>query len=69
MLSLQFKILFIYLCLAVLNLGCCVQTFSSCGKRGILSSCNAWASHCSVFSCCGAWALGHMGSLVAAHWL
>ena len=24
---------------------------SSCGKRGLLSSCGAWASHCSGFSC------------------
>ena len=28
--------------------------FSSCGKRGRLSSCSAWASHCCAFSCCGA---------------
>ena len=25
--------------------------FSSCGKRDLLSSCGAWASHCSGFSC------------------
>lgn len=23
----------------------------------------AWASHCRGFSCCGAWALGHVGSV------
>ena len=24
------------------------------------STCRAWASHCNGFSCCGAWALGHV---------
>ena len=32
--------------------------FSSCGKQGLLSSCGVWASHCSGFSCCAAWAHG-----------
>ena len=27
----------------------------------LLSSCDAQVSHCSGFSCCGAWALGHVG--------
>ena len=35
--------------LPALGLCCCVQAFSSCG---------VWASHCSVFSCRRAWALG-----------
>ena len=35
--------------------------FSSCGKQGLLSSCNALASHCGGSSCGGAQALGHMG--------
>ena len=39
--------------------------FSSCGEQGLLASYRAWASHCSGFSR-GAWALGHMGSVVAA---
>ena len=39
--------------------------FSSFGKWGLLSSCGVWASCCSGFSCCGALALGHVGSLVA----
>ena len=43
--------------LAVLGLPCCTWTFSSCGERGLLSSCSAWASHCSDFLCCGAPAL------------
>ena len=33
------------------------SAFSSCSKRGLLSSCSAQASHCSGFFCCGAWAL------------
>ena len=32
---------------------------SSCGEQGLLSSCGG-------FSCCGTWALGCMGSVVAA---
>ena len=31
--------------------------------------CGAWASHCSGFSCCGAWALGARASVVVAHGL
>ena len=53
--------MFIYL-LTVLGLCCCVGFFSSCGEWGLLSSCGAWTSHCSDFSCYGAWALGHVGS-------
>ena len=34
-------------------------------KQGLLSSCGAWASYCSGFSC-GAQDLGHVGSAVAA---
>ena len=34
--------------------------FSSCGKQGLLSSCNAPASHCGGSSH-GAQALGHTG--------
>ena len=35
-------------------------------SRGLLSSCGAWASHCSGFSC-GAQALGAQASVTAAH--
>ena len=38
--------------LAVLSLRCCVQAFSSCGERGLLSSYGAWISHCGGFFCC-----------------
>ena len=50
----------IYFFLAVLDHHCCARAFSSCGDRGLLSSGGAWASHCSSFSGCGAWALGWM---------
>ena len=39
-----------------------------CGERGLVSSFTAWA-YCSGFSCCGARALGHMGSVVVVHGL
>ena len=51
-----FKI--IYLFLAMVGFCCCMQPFSSCGERGLLSSCRTRASHCSGFSCCRAQALG-----------
>ena len=53
----------------VLDLRHCVRAFSSCGECGLLSSCSAWASHWSSFSCCRAQALGLMGSVVAEHGL
>ena len=40
--------------------------FSSCGKWGLLFSCSAQASHCSGFSCCGAWALRARASVSVA---
>ena len=43
---------------AVLGLPCCMGFFSSCGRRGLFSSCGAWASHCKGTSWCSAWALG-----------
>ena len=36
-------------------------TFLQFGEWGLLSSCRAWASHCSGFVCCRAWALGWEG--------
>ena len=44
----------------------CWAEFSSCHEQGLLSSCGAWASHCSGFSCCGAVTLGLMGSVAAS---
>ena len=55
------KIVFcIYSFLAVLGLCCCADFFSMCREWDRLSSCGAWASHCSGFSC-EAQALGHAG--------
>ena len=48
---------------------CCARTFSSCGEQRLLSSCGVRASHCSGFSCCGAWVLGPTGSVVVVHGL
>ena len=63
--------------LAALSLCCCLWAFFSCSKRGLLSSCSVWASHCDGFSCCRAQALEHSGfsscgvgrSVVVAHML
>ena len=57
---------FIYLFLAALGLRCCTWAFSSCGERGLLFRCGAWASHCSGFSCGGARALVVWASVVVA---
>ena len=43
-----------YLFLAALHLCCCMQAFSSFNEQGLLSSCSAWDSHRSGFSCCRA---------------
>ena len=51
---------FLYLFLSAMGLRCGVQAFSRCEQR-LLSNCNAQASHCGGFSCCGAWALGCAG--------
>ena len=56
----------IYLFLSV-RVPCCCVGFSLVVVRGLLSGCDAWASHCSGFSCCRAWALGTWVSVVAAH--
>ena len=58
-----FKIVFMYLFLAVLGLRCYTQVFSSCGEQGLLSGCGKWAC-CAGFSCCRAGALGCMASVV-----
>ena len=39
-----------YYYFAALDL-CCCWVSSSCSEQGLLSSCNAWASHYSSFSC------------------
>ena len=55
--------------MAVLGLCCCTQPFSDCKEWGLLFSCSMRASHCGGFSCCRAWALTHVGSVVVLHWL
>ena len=58
---------FIYIFFAALGLHCCMQTFSSRGEPGLLSSYGVWASHCGGFYCCKAQALGVWASVVVAH--
>ena len=53
---------------AMLDLLCCVQVFSSCGERGLLSSYGVPASHRSDFSCCEAWILGYVGFSSCLTW-
>ena len=53
------------LLLAALALHCCMWPFCSCSQWRLLSGCNAQASHCRGFSCCGSWALEC--SVVSAH--
>ena len=62
-------IYFIYLFLAVLGLCCCARAFSSWRWAGATLHCGVQTSHCSGFSCCGAWALGARASVVVAHML
>ena len=52
----------------MLGLRWCVRAFSSCSEQGLLSSCGAWASHCSGFSCCRAWVLRHAGFSSCSMW-
>ena len=61
--------IFIYL----FSFGCAVSSLlyrlsSSCGERGLLSSCSAGASHCGGFSCCRARTLGFEGVSSSGTW-
>ena len=51
-------------CVAVLGLCCCVGFSLVAASKGLLSSCIAWASHCSGFSCRRVQALGVLASVV-----
>ena len=55
----------VYLCLAVLGLGCSAQAFSSVGEQPAI--CGPRASHFGGISCCGEGALGHAGLVAVAH--
>ena len=57
----DFLYLFTNLFLAILGHLCCTQAFFSCCEWTLLSSCDAWASHCSGFTYCKAQPLGYMG--------
>ena len=57
---------FIYLVLTVLGLCCCAWVFSSCGEQGLLYSSGSRASHCRVFDCRRAQALGTWASVAEA---
>ena len=66
-----FKKIILFICLFVF--GCARSSLlhrldSTCVEWGLLSSCRAWASHCSGLSC-WAWTLGHRASVVEAHGL
>ena len=60
-----FLILFIYFWLCWIFIA--AQAFSSCGKKGPLSSCSVWTSPCGSFSCWGAWVLGRVDSVAVVH--
>ena len=53
----------------MLGLHCYALPFSSCDEQGLLSSCGAPVSHCRGFSCCKAWPLKCVGSVVVEHGL
>ena len=53
--------LFIYFRPCWVFVAACRLFFSSCGERGLLFVCSVQSSHCSGFSCCGVWAVGHAG--------
>ena len=54
--------------LAVLGLLCCMGFFLQLWRVGSTLCCSARVSHCSGFSCCGAWGLKHMGSASCGSW-
>ena len=61
--------IFIYLLIFVCVVSLLLHgLFSSCSKRGLLSSCGTWASHCGGFSCCRSWALGSSGLSSCGSW-
>ena len=61
----SFFFFFLWLCWVFVA----ARAFSGCFKQGMLSSCRAWASHCSGSSCCRARTLGAWASIVVARGL
>ena len=62
------KILSIYLYFWLLWVFVALLLFSSCHEQGLLSRGGARASHCTGFSCCGAWALRRPGFSSGGTW-
>ena len=61
-LSLKLFLFYWLICfVAVLGLPCCVWAFSSWSQQGLLSGCNAQASHRGGFFCCGECGLSSLG--------
>ena len=54
--------------LAMLGLHDCAWASSDCGEWVLFSSCSVQASHCDVFSCCRAWALGNVDFSSCGTW-
>ena len=66
--QLLFKKIILNLFMAGLGLRCRVKAFSSCGERGLHSSCGTWASDCLGFSCREAHTPGHPEFLSCGVW-
>ena len=66
-----FKELFLlyFIFMAALGLCCCTRAFLWLRRAGATLHCDARASHCSGFSCCGARALGAQASVAVAQGL
>ena len=47
----EFRVVLIYLVFGCAAYSLLHGLFSSCGERGLLSSCGAWTSQCGGFSC------------------
>ena len=62
------KKMFVYFWLCWVFADVC-QLFSDCSEQGLLSSCDAQASHCSGFCCCRAQALWCTGFSSCSTWV
>ena len=61
--------IFIYFIFGCIGSSLLLAGFLYLRRVGATLRCGAWASHCSGFSCCGAWALGTRASVVLARGL
>ena len=63
-----FFLIIMYSFLAALGVHCSHGlSLAAASKSKKNSRCSTLASHCSGFSCCGAWALGAQVSVIVAH--